>query len=96
MIDEVRLYVDNRFITQDEALIILVQGPYKAQLYLMNGGLITNRYRLDLSRSDKLIMRLDAKSPKDLFDAVLLPEEARPALLAGVKEQRYPWIYGKW
>ncbi len=62
----------------------------------MHGRPTNNRYRLDFSREGRLVVRLDAKNPKDLFDTVSLPEEARPALLAEAKEQRYPWIYGKW
>jgi hypothetical protein len=57
---------------------------------------MNNRHRLDFSRGGKLVVRLDAKNPKDLFDAVFLPEEARSALLTGMKEQRYPWVYEKW
>ncbi len=74
-----------RFITQDEALSILAEVPYEAQLYEVLNWIGATRYQIDFTRNGKLVARVGAKRKVDVMDAMFLAPELRLRLLAGMK-----------
>jgi hypothetical protein len=70
MLYEAQIIDGLRFITQDEALSILAEGPYECQLYEVLNWIGATRYRIDFTRNGKLVARVQAKRKVDVMDAV--------------------------
>ncbi len=85
MLYEVQMIDGQRFITQDEALSILAEVPYEAQLYEVLNWIGATRYQIDFTRNGKLVARVGAKRKVDVMDAMFLAPELRLRLLAGMK-----------
>jgi hypothetical protein len=85
MLYEVQISAGSRFISQDEALSILAEGPYEAQLYEVLNCIGATRYRIDFTRNGKFVARVQAKRIVDMMDAMFLAPELRLRLLAAIK-----------
>jgi hypothetical protein len=85
MLWEVQICDGSRFITQDEALVLLAEGPYDAQLYEVLNCIGATRYRIEFARNGKLVARVQAKRKVDVMDAMFLAPELRLRLLAAIK-----------
>ncbi len=85
MLWEVQIIDGRRFITQDEALSILAEGPYECQLFEVLGCLGATCYRIDFTRNGKLVVRVKARRRIDVLDALLLSPELRLRLAGQMK-----------
>jgi hypothetical protein len=85
MLCEVQIIDGRRFITQDEALAILAEGPYEAQLYEVLNWIGATRYRIDFTRQGKLVARVQARRKVDVMDAMFLAPELRFRPAGGMK-----------
>ncbi len=83
-----------RYITQNEALSILAEGPYESQLYEVLNCLGATRYRIDFTRNGKLVARVGAKRKVDVMDALFLAPELRFRLRSSMKtiKQHRGWV----
>jgi hypothetical protein len=85
MLCEVQIIDGRRFISQDEALSILAEGPYNSQLYEVLNWIGATRSRIDFTRNGKLVARVQARQKVDVMDDMFLAPELRLRLLAAIK-----------
>lgn len=86
MLCEVQICNGSRFISQDEALFVLAEGPCDSQLYEVLNCIGATRYRIDFTRNGKLAARVQAKRMVDVMNAMMfLAPELRLRLLAAIK-----------
>jgi len=91
MLCEVQICAGSRFITQDEALSILAEGPCDSQLYEVHNCIGATRYRIDFTRNGRLVARVQAKRMIDVMDAMVLALELRLRLLSAMKTVNQQW-----
>jgi hypothetical protein len=85
MLCEVRIIDGRRFISQDEALSILAEGPYECQLYEVINWIGATGTGLTLRALVSWWFGYRAKRKIDVMDALFLALELRFRLLCGMK-----------
>ncbi len=90
MLYRVQMWVPNHFASQKEVLAVMAEGDYQAQLYEVIKLYSTTRYRLEFTRDEKVLVRVQAKHLADVMDAVFLGPAFRFRLMWTIKTVTVP------